>query len=167
MKNYAINIILLIILFLLNQLISNHNYYFCLIYSSIIIFHAYYLFYLIKDGVINRSETYYFIITSLLLYLLTYFIICDPNPFSFFIFYYTFNPCFLKSIFIIVIHLSFLIRYNNCINSNERENISIKRNYVLVFNYFNDFMSFINSSRSSKKVIIGIILYFYENISII
>ena len=159
MKNCLINIILLIILLLLNWFVSNHNYYFCLIYSSIIIFHAYYLFYLIKDGVINRSETYYFIITSLLLYLLTYFIICDPNPFSFFIFYYTFNPCFLKSIFIIVIHLSFLIRYNNCINSKERENISIKRNYVLVFNYFNDFMSFINSSRSSKKVIIGIMTF--------
>ena len=144
MNNYAINIILLIILFLLNQLISNHNYYFCLIYSSIILFHAYYFFYLIKDGVISRSEAYYFIITSLLLYLLTYFIICDPNPFSFFIFYYTFNPCFIKSILIIVIHLSFLFRYNNDINSRLSENISIKRNYFLVFYFFNDFVRFIN-----------------------
>ena len=160
MKKVLINIISLIILFLGNRFISNYNYYFSLIYCGIILFHIYYFFSLIKEGLISKSEAYYFIITSLLLYLITYFIICEPNPFSILLFYYTFNPLFVKSVLIIIIHMSFLRKYFNDINSNLKQNISFKKKYVFEFYLFHDFIKFIISNIPSKIVFIGIILFY-------
>ena len=159
MKINLINIFLLIILYFGNRFIYK-NYYFGLIYSSIILYHIYYFFFLIKDGVINKNEIYYFIITSLLLYLITYFIICDPNPFSIILFYYTFNPCFIKSILIIIVHISFLNKYSNNIKSISNENISFKRKYVLEIYIFHDFIKFINTNISYKFFFLGIIVFF-------
>ena len=115
LKN-SFNIILLIALFLGNIYIINYNYYFALIYGNLLLYHLYIFLLLIKNGILRKIETVYFLITSLFLYITTYFIICDPNPFSAFFVYYTFNPYFIKAILIIIIHTYFLSKYKNYIN---------------------------------------------------
>ena len=123
MKSYFINAILLVILYIGNIFVVNHVYYFILIYSNVFLYHIYIFYAFIRRKLLDKNEIILFVITSILLYLITYFIICDPNPFSTFFVYYTFNPCFIKVILIIMIHTAFLDYYkknykNNCIIRN-------------------------------------------------
>ena len=113
MKKFLFNVSLLIFLYLGNLFIINYNYYFALIYSCIVIYHIFIFYFLHQERILTKNEEQYFLIISIFLYLITYFIICDPNPFTFFIFYYTFNPCFIKGILIIFMHMLFLDRYKN------------------------------------------------------
>ena len=113
MEKIIFNIILLIILFGGNIFIVNYNHYFTLIYACILIYHIYIFYFLIKKDVLVKANIKYFIITSIFLYFTTYFIICDPNPFFSFFILYTFNPCFIKAILIIIIHTYFLSKYVN------------------------------------------------------
>ena len=86
------------------------------------LYHLYIFLLLVKNGILRKIETVYFLITSLFLYITTYFIICDPNPFSAFFVYFTFNPYFIKAILIIIIHTYFLSKYKNYINLTEKTN---------------------------------------------
>ena len=140
MKKIIFNALLLIFLFIGNIYIKNYNYYFALIYSCIIIYHIFIFYFLYKERLLNKSEKYYFLITSVLLYLITYFIICDPNPFSLFFFYYTFNPCFIKGILIIFMHMLFLDRYKNYYRN---LSINLKPNKNICFNLLLDSFFFI------------------------
>ena len=135
MKTCLFNVLLLIFLFLGNIYILNYNYYFALIYSFIIIYQICIFYALYKERILNKFEAPYFLITSILLYLITYFIICDPNPFTFFLFYYTFNPCFVKAVFIIVIHMLFLDKYKNYYKN---KYINLKSNKNIIFNFLLD-----------------------------
>ena len=84
----------------------------------------------------NKNRIKFFIITTLLLYVFSYFIIFDTNPFLFIVLYYLFFPYFWKSILIIFIHSFFLSKFfkkkneykpiEN--NSDINENISLKEN---------------------------------------
>ena len=107
-KNVIFDILILIFLFIGN-IIINSNYFFILIYLFLSIYHIY-IFYLI---IISKraKKLIKFIFLSIILYILTYFIIYDPNPIFCFVSYYIFYPNFLKSILIIFIHTSFLSRY--------------------------------------------------------
>ena len=110
MKKFLFNVSLLIFLYLGNLFIINYNYYFALIYSCIVIYHIFIFYFLHQERILTKNEEQYFLIISIFLYLITYFIICDPNPFTFFIFYYTFIPCFIKGILIIFIHIRIFIK---------------------------------------------------------
>ena len=60
---------------------------------------------------------------KLLIFIISYFILCDPNPFSCIFVYYIFYPNFIKSILIILFHTFMLKRYIHTINI-----VSIKTN---------------------------------------
>ena len=79
----AFNICLLIILFLGDIYLNEKNYYFLLIYICLFLYHLY-VFYLLfhNQKVLHLDlDLKNFIFTSLILYLFSYFIIYDPNPF--------------------------------------------------------------------------------------
>ena len=163
-KIINISIILLIALFLGNIYIINYNYYFALIYGNLLLYHLYIFLLLIKKGILRKIETVYFLITSLFLYITTYFIICDPNPFSAFFVYYTFNPYFIKAILIIIIHTYFLSKYKNYINLTEKTNafkIKLKISYISDSYFLSDFFKFIKHKISFKYFIFGLILFLF------
>ena len=100
--------------------------------------------------------------TSILLYFISYFIICDPNPFSVLFFYYTFNPCFIKAILIILIHTSFLDKYKkyfkkNFINLNSSENIAF--NFFLDSDFDSNLIKFVIEKISSKIFLFLLIIF--------
>ena len=166
MEKIIFNIILLIILFGGNIFIVNYNHYFTLIYACILIYHIYIFYFLIKKDVLVKANIKYFIITSIFLYFTTYFIICDPNPFFSFFILYTFNPCFIKAILIIIIHTYFLSKYvnyyykNNYINLDPKKNKSFKFKFILDSYFLSDIINKIIEKFSIKFFIFGIILFF-------
>jgi hypothetical protein len=115
MKKIFNNIFLLVLLFLGDNFICEKDYYFLLIYICLLLYHVYFLFLLIQNQKILYFEVKYFLFTSLLLYIFTYFIIYEPNPFFSIITFYSFYPNFIKGIFIIAIHTFYISYYlNNC-----------------------------------------------------
>ena len=160
MKKNLFNISLLVILFFGNVFIANYNYYFILIYLCIFSYHNYIFYFFIKCG-LSKNETIYFLITSLLLYFITYFFICDPNPFSIYFLYYTFNPCFIKAILIIIIHTSFLYHYKNYFVKtfiNCKKKVS-SFNFILDSYFLSDFINLIKIKVSLKFFLLILILF--------
>ena len=163
MKKSLINVLLLVFLFFGNLFIVNYNYYFALIYLYIILYHIYIFYILYKERILNKNEMQYFFITSILLYLITYFIICDPNPFSFFFFYYTFNPCFIKAILIIMIHMLFLDKYKNYykkISINLKSNKNTSYNLFLYSFFLSDYIKLIIERKISFKLFLFVLVLF-------
>ena len=169
------NIILLLFLFIGNIFINNHNYYFLLIYLFLSIYHLYAYLIIYKNREIHKYYKKTFIFTSLFLFLITYFIICDPNPFFCLISFYIFYPDFIKAILIIVIHSYFISFYikndkKHLINShniadtyfqsktNNRRN---KESYFLSF-----FINYLLNKKNCKSLFIGLIVLFITEIII-
>ena len=167
MKTVINNIFLLLILFLANIFINDQKYFFLLIYTCLSLYHLY-IGFIYKSQGIQNCDLIKFIFISLLLYLFTYYIICDPNPFFCLIIYYTFFPNFIKSIFIIVIHTYFLSYY---INNNKSLFINVQtieksiirfklinknnsRSYFLSF-----FFNYLFKNNNLKYFIIGLIIF--------
>ena len=163
------NIFLLFFLFFGNIFISNHNFYFLLIYLFLLIKHLYSFFILYKNQRIQKFEKKNFIFTSLFLFIITYFIICDPNPFFCLISFYIFYPNFIKAVFIIVIHTYFISFYidndkNYSINSKNSEDsyfqskIKYRRNKESYFLSF--FFIYLSKKKNNKSLFIGLIAMF-------
>ena len=166
------DILILIFLFIGNIFI-NVNYFFILIYLFLSIYHIY-IFYLI---IINetKKKLIEFIFLSIILYILTYYIIYDPNPIFCFISYYIFFSNYYKSILIIFIHTFFLSRYLHIkkININVYlEKIPLKKNEISIISngiqkssskdYFLSY--FIEYSTKNKKIIFFVLLSIILNI---
>ncbi len=96
MKKINNNICLLIILFLGDIFINEKIFYFLLIYSCLFLYHLYVFYFLIHNQGILYLDIKNFVFTSIILYLFTYFIIYDPNPFFCIITFYSFYPNFMK-----------------------------------------------------------------------
>ena len=112
------NIFLLLILFIGNILIKNNYFYFLLIYIFLTFYHIYIYCFIFHDNKINNFVKSYICII-ILSYIISYFIICDSNPFFFVVIYYTFFPSFIKAVLIIIIHTYFTSTYiNNLFNYN-------------------------------------------------
>ena len=111
MTYFLIGIFLLIILFLGNILINNSHYYFSLIYILLALYQIYFSILLIRKSIIKKFEIKNYVIQSFLIYVISYFLFCDPNPFFAFIFYYISCPNVLKAVIIIIIHVYFLRIY--------------------------------------------------------
>ena len=94
----------LIILFFLYIFINEEKYYFLLIYILISIYHIYIIALLLKSKETQNKIIKSFLYISLFLYLFTYFIIYDPNPFFCLLSFYIFHPNYIKAILIIFIH---------------------------------------------------------------
>ncbi len=151
MKKLLFNILLLVILFIGNIFIKSFNAYFLLIYIFISIYHIIIICFLIKNKRFFSYELKSFIINSILLYLITFFLICDSNPFSSIIFFYTFYPNFLKAVLIIFFHTYFLSLYLN----------DIKTNLTINFNFLGvNFLKY--KSHQFSFLLSDIIIYFQE-----
>jgi len=176
MRRVFNNICLLIILFIGNIYINDHNYFFLLIYAFVSLYHIYICFILLKN---NQGLQIYdlkrFIFISLFLYLFSYFIICDPNPFFFFLSFYSFYPNFIKAVFIIIIHsyvLSYYINNNikHPINIQNVEELSFKfrnRNKIYIEPFFVSFLfNNILKKKYSKYFFFGLFLLLCINVII-
>ena len=165
MKRYIFNFLILVVLYFGNSFITNYNYYFFLIYTSLFLYHIYFFYFFVKRGHLKKNEIKIFLTTSILLFLITYFVICDPNPFSILFFYYTFNPCFIKAILIIIIHTSFLDNYkkhyiNNFIILNSNKIVDFK---VFHDSYFlSDWIKYIKRNTFSIIFFIFILILFFS-----
>ncbi len=178
MKKIINNIILLILLFLGDIFINEKDYYFLLIYICLILYHLYFFYLLIHNKRIIYFDCRNFLFTSIILYLFTYFIIYDPNPFFSIITFYSFYPNFIKAIFIIAIHTYYISYYlKNCqilsINlqtaeesSSNESQLNKKLKYISESYFLSAF--FINSSNKQKfrHYFIGLILVFIAQIII-
>jgi len=175
MDNFFIDFFLIVILFFGNIFFENSNYYFLLIYISLLLYHIYSFNLLIKNTsfIIANNKRYFLI--SVLLYFFTYYLICDPNPFLAFIFYYVFYPNFIKAIVIIFIHTYFL-----SISLNIRNRHFINYSEVLPFkNEYNRFLKhsspsylfskpiqYIKNKKLLKASFFGLIFLFFFNVFI-
>ena len=135
-----INIISLFILFIGNIFIEDYKLYFALIYICLTFYHVYIFYLLLLNKLIQTTETKNFIIISLLLYIVSYFVICDSNPFFCIIVFYSFFPNFIKAIMIIFFHTYILNKYINNIN-NRFNKIKSTKNILIKFS-FNSTFSF-------------------------
>jgi hypothetical protein len=174
-KKAIFDILILIILFIGN-IIINGNYFFFLIYLFLSIYHIY-IFYLIIISK-RKKKLIKFIFLSIILYILTYFIIYDPNPIFCFVSYYIFYPNFLKSILIIFFHTYFLSRNSDIKEYNlsiyieklplKRNEISIKSKVKNSSSEYYFFSCFIRYSTRNKKrfffVLLSIIFIIILNI---
>ena len=160
MKKINNNICLLIILFLGDIFINEKIFYFLLIYSCLFLYHLYVFYFLIHNQGILYLDIKNFVFTSIILYLFTYFIIYDPNPFFCIITFYSFYPNFIKATCIILIHTFFISFYiNNCkinsINFKTKEEESSSGKFKLIKKLKNIsesyFLSFLFKSLTGNK----------------
>ena len=164
MKNLY-NIGLLLILFLGNVFINNYNLYFSLIYISLAFYHAFICKIIIKNIEANCIEIRNYIFISILLTIITYFFICDPNPFFCIIVFYTFYPNFIKAVLIIIIHSYVSSTYiKNLIINHNSSRISIyKLKRKIKFKYKSFFLSniFIYIKKKNNIIIFisGLIIF--------
>ena len=128
------DLLLLFLLFIGNVLIKNYNIYFLLVYASLIIYHIYIYISIKKKNNIQFFSITNYILITILLFLLTYFFICDSNPFFCIFVFYSFFPNFIKAVLIIIIHTYIINIYQNNIKNNNKiylmqtEEISVKFN---------------------------------------
>jgi len=163
------NLFLLIVIFLANIYINDQNYFFLLIYVLVSFYHVYICFVLLKNkGIHECNDLKSFIYISVFLYLFTYFFIYDPNPFFFFLSFYSFYPNFIKAVFIIVIH-SYVLSYyinnnkNHPINFQNIEESTSKfrpRNKIYIEPLFISFLlNNISKKKYSKYFFVGLFLF--------
>ena len=134
-KFQIFDIVIFIILIFTYIFIDDSDLYIKLIYVFLIIYHVYISILVIFENIsISTIKIKLFIIVSIILYLFTYFIIFDTNPFFFIFVYYLFFPYLWKGLLIVFIHsyiLSKFIKINNNYkpienNSVFAEDISLK-----------------------------------------
>ena len=134
-KFQIFDIVIFIILIFTYIFIEDSDFYIKLIYVFLIIYHVYISILVIFENIsISTIKIKLFIIVSIILYLFTYFIIFDTNPFFFIFVYYLFFPYLWKGVLIVFIHsyiLSKFIKINNNYkpienNSVFAEDISLK-----------------------------------------
>ena len=118
MIKFINNFVLLIIIFIANLLIENYNHYFFLIYIGLATYHIYIFLKLYLCNYFKSFASINYILISLLLFIITYFIICDSNPFFCLIAFYIFYPNFIKASLIIFIHSYIIHSYIKNINEN-------------------------------------------------
>ena len=174
----AFNICLLIIFFLGDIYLNEKNYYFLLIYICLFLYHLY-VFYLLfhNQKVLHLDlDLKNFIFTSLILYLFSYFIIYDPNPFFCIITFYSFYPNFIKAAFIIEIHTFFISYYlKNCIINLKTTEVS-SSSIILKFNKkLKDISEYcllsfefksLTKNKKTKSILLGLILIYIAKVII-
>ena len=128
------------------------------------LYHLYIYIILFMNQEIQSNERIIFLFISLLLFLFTYFIICEPNPFFCLLSFYSFYPNFIKGIFIIFIHSYFLNYYIN--HKKSKINLKIKDGTFVQFNlqvqtesyFLSSFFNIVLKKKFFKYFIVGLIL---------
>ena len=129
-KSFFLNNLIFVLLFILNIIIKDYNFYLQLIYLLVTIYHIYISYLVVMNNwKNNKYKIKVFFYTSILLYIFTYFIIYDTNPFFYIFEYYIFFPHFLKAILIVLIHTYVLSKFlGDGNNINYKENIEYNIN---------------------------------------
>ena len=112
MIKFSINIIVLLSLFIGNIIFEDYTF-FSLIYVCIFFYHIFIIFSINKRTTFKATDIKNYIFISVFLFIITYFIICDSNPFFLIIVFYSFYPNFIKATFIVFIHTYFLNKFIN------------------------------------------------------
>ena len=158
---------ILLIIYSAYLAIPNREHFFILIYSVLIISNIFRLFKIFLFQKLTIKEKLYIFIKYIFIYLLSYFLIKDPNPFyNLFTFYLPFQNLF-RGIFIIIFITFFLNNKIFNVNSEEKEkndNKQKKYNAFFLSNLFDYF-------RRNKKhfllllfflIITKLSIYFYN-----
>ena len=165
------NLLLLFLLFIGNIFIKNYNIYFLLLYTSLFIYHIYIFISIKQKNNIHFFSITNYILITILLFLITYFFICDSNPFFCIIVFYSFFPNFIKAVLIIIIHTYIINIYLNNIKYNNNkvdimpttEDISVKLNTKSDFNFqsyfLSDFFNYIKTKLKYKNFSILLIIF--------
>ena len=137
-----------------------------------ILYHVYTFNLILKNTYIRNFEKKNYIFVSLFLFVITYYLICDPNPFLSFIFYHIFYPDFIKAVTIIIIHTYYLsfasaAQCKFFINSIEESNS--KYELIKIFNkntnsyFLSGLIKFVKIKKLGRiSLIILFILYFFD-----
>ena len=128
------------------------------------LYHLYIYIILFMNQEIQSNERIIFLFISLLLFLFTYFIICEPNPFFCLLSFYSFYPNFIKGIFIIFIHSYILNYYIN--HKKSKINLKIQDGTFVQFNlqvqtesyFLSSFFNIVLKKKFFKYFIVGLIL---------
>jgi len=170
MNKIILDIFLIIFLFLGNIFIDDSNHFFSFIYLLLILYHLYVINFIEKKQLFNSLERKNFLFASIFLYFITYFFVCDPNPFCGFLFYFLFYPNFIKGIIIVFIHtyfLSFSLKNNNSIllNSNEELNANLKvranPNRIISYYFLSKTFQLIKDKKLIRICIVCSILFLF------
>ena len=172
MNNFIFDIFLIIILFLGNIIIDNSKCYFFLIYMILILYHVYSFILILKNKSFKKFKKRNYIFASLFLFVITYYFICDPNPFLSFVFYRIFYPDFMKAIIIFIIHTYFLsfskiVGENIFINSNELiySKYKLNENFNKSANsyFLSEFIKLAKAKKLRRFTLIFFFLFFFLN----
>ena len=100
-----IDIYILSILLILYIIINDYHLYFLLIYILLSLYYIYYIYKYISIGFKNNNKIIInFIAFSLFDFFVSYFVICDPNPFYYILTVYLPFQNLFKAIFIYLFH---------------------------------------------------------------
>ena len=114
-KIITIDRIIVVIIYFLFILTNRHTFFRC-IYTGLFFFNAYSI---IKNKFNIKFKSF---IQYIFIYLISYFLIKDPNPFYYLITFYLPMPNFFRAIFIII----FITYFNNCIINSNNNNIKLE-----------------------------------------
>ena len=138
-----IDIVILSILSILYIIINDYQLYFLLIYIFLSLYYIYYIYKYIRIGFKNNLKAIIkFIIFSLFHFIVSYFLICDPNPFYYIFTFYLPFPNLFKAIFICLFH-SYQISKFKIKNTGSDNSLIISSN-------FNETSQLINPENSNK-----------------
>ena len=138
-----IDIVILSILSILYIIINDYQLYFLLIYILLSLYYLYYIYKYIRIGFKNNLKAIIkFIIFSLFHFVVSYFLICDPNPFYYIFTFYLPFPNLFKAIFIYLFH-SYQISKFKIKNTGSDNSLIISSN-------FNETSQLINPENSNK-----------------
>lgn len=140
-----LNLLVFIALLISYNIYNDYNKYFLMIYQILSLYHLVVFIILLKYNKKNIIKILLYIFSSIFLFRLTYYYICDSNPYFCFIAYYTFYPNFLKAILIVFIHTFFLAKfpYSNFDKSDcDLENKNPNQKYEFTKKITNTFSSF-------------------------
>ena len=170
MDKILLDIFLIIFLFLGNIIINDSNLFFSFIYLFLILYHLYISNFIVKKQLLNNFEFINFLFASIFLYFITYFFVCDPNPFFAFLFYFIFYPDFIKGIIIIFIHtyfLSFSLKYDKkaLLNSNVELNVIYEfranPNRDIQYYFLSEIFKFVKDKKLIRIVFVCSILFLF------
>ena len=159
---------ILLIIYTVYLAIPNREHFFLSIYSILIIKYISRFFKTLFDKKSSIKNKISFLFKYCLVYLSSYFLIKDPNPFYNLFFFYLPLPNFFKGIFIIIFTTFFLNNKVFIINKEEKENDEINKTKKYESFFLSKYFTYFKSNKKKLffllfiLIIIKISIYFYN-----
>ena len=159
---------ILLIIYTVYLAIPNREHFFLSIYSILIIKYISRFFKTLFDKKSSIKNKISFLFKYCLVYLSSYFLIKDPNPFYNLFFFYLPLPNFFKGIFIIIFTTFFLNNKVFIINKEEKENDEINKTKKYESFFLSKYFTYFKNNKKKLfflifiLIIIKISIYFYN-----